>query len=267
MYALNGAALDNPALGWVLRGPSRPLSSYSRALRNLDATGRDGVTAGLGGTMGAPIVPLVVQTPREHLDALLALVSEDPLMLSLTATPEREVLVELVGFDPEGYGDADAFVDVTIPLRLPSVWWRDNVESTSPVVNLASASVNVSVFPGSSGPIGDSLVRVKGSCSGLVVTAGRTWFSYGIAVETGTYLRVDCDSGRAWVTATDTWSGGVEVTDKIDVFEVDNSLVIRPTRVDGDPTDRVGILTVATTARSGAQIQVRGKGSYGFAEA
>lgn len=211
MYALNGIALDNPQLGWLFRGPSKPLSDFVRTLTSLRTTGRDGFVELPDSTEG-PTLPLMVQSPRGSLEALYALILSKPLTLSLATDPTREVTCQLVSTAQEGFGNADAVVDVTFVVRLNGVWWWDVVESTTGGVAVGS-STDVSVFAGISAPVRDALIRVSGAVAGLKVAGGEgSWFSYGQALPAGSYLRFDSDTGRAWVTGTDSWVGGVEVT-------------------------------------------------------
>lgn len=263
MYSINGVPLENKAFGWEFRGPSKPISDFTRALVDLSAPGRDGVIA-VPASTAAPVIPLVVRTPRANADALFALLLAPNRVLSVTGVPGREVAVEFVTSSHEGYGDADAIVDYTILLRLSGVFWRDSVPVVSTAVALNAATVAVDVLAGTAQPVRDAQILVKGSCSGLLITdSGGDWLTYGAAIPAGKWWRFDGDAGRAFLMDAAGWSGGTEVTGDTDWSGRAYPFSIFPAFT--DPAVRAGRLTVATSARSGAEIQVRGRRSYAFA--
>jgi hypothetical protein len=204
-----------------------------------------------------------VRTPKAHLQTLVALFSGEGT-LSVTADASRSVAFELLSWAHTGYGQAEAFLDVTFLIRLPHVYWRDSAESTSVAAALSSASVAVTgLFPGLSAPVQDVIVRVKGATAGLQVTdTAGSWFAYAPALTGTQYLRFESATGRAFVTTTDTWTGGTEVSGSVDFGGPRGVFEITPRLAPADPSSRDGRLTVATATRSGASIQVRGKGAY-----
>ncbi len=172
---------------------------------------------------------------------------------------------ELAAISPETEGPADAIVELRATLRIPGVYWRDTDTTTSTPEAIDGATVTTEVFEGLSAPVRDMLVRVKGGVSGLRVEGARgTFFTYGAELPDGSYLRFDSTTGRAWVTVTDTWTGGTEVTENIGNGAPPYFLELRhsyPTP--GDPTDRVAVLTVITTARTGTPaVEVRGRAAH-----
>lgn len=260
MYSINGIALDNEPFGWVFRGPSKPLSELVKQAQSLSTPGRDELVP-LPSTFESPVLSLVVQTPRENLETLYAVFLQANPMLSLTDVPWRSVAVEYLGASLEGYGLADGLVDVTFMVRLNGVFWRDADESTSAAVSLSAASVIVPVFPGGSASVRDAIIRVAGQASGLkVADAAGSWFSYPASLPAGSFLRFESDTGHAFTTTTDVWTGGTEVTGVVVNGPGPYFLEMTPTFV--DPASRSAKLTVTTTARSGASIQVRGRGAY-----
>jgi hypothetical protein len=203
---------------------------------------------------------LVVQTPRVNRRALLALAKRGGVLTNLY--DPGDVVVEFASASSTGYGAAEGIVDVALTFRIPDAAAR-GVEVTSAAVALGVASVPVSgLFPGLSVDVQDAIVRVKGAVTGLQVTdSGGSWFTYGGSVTGASWLRFEAATGRAFVTATDTWSGGTEVSGAVDFGGPRGLFEISPTW-GADPAVRDGRLTVATGTRSGASVQVRGRAAY-----
>lgn len=259
-YSLGGVPFDNPTYGWVLRGSSAPLADLSATLTALRAQGRHGVISTVPGVMESPLIRLVVQTPRAQLRTLEAFARAGGVLTSVYDV--GGATVEFVSLSPTGYGDGDALVDVAIVFRVPDAAARGSLV-TSDAVSVAAASVQVpGLFPGLGLEVQDALVRVRGAVEGLVVTdSGGSWFSYDGTLTTSQRLRFESDSGRAFLTTSDTWTGGTEVSGSIDyggprgIFEISPSW-------SSDPSARAGVLTITSTSRSGAVVQVRGRAAH-----
>lgn len=264
MFSVNGFAMDNPELGWVETEDSTVIASSEFDLIDLGEPGRDGVHGGLGGAARPSLIRIAVETPRAHESTLRAIFDADQLVVTEEGLEGIQAECELASISPDTEGPADAIVELRATLRIPGVYWRDTDTTTSDAVELGGASVQVEVFEGLSAPVYDALVRVAGGASGIRVEGARgSFFEYGEALPEGSYLRFDASTGRAWVTTSDTWTGGTEVTQHITNGAPPYFLELRhsyPTP--GDPTDRVAVLTVKTSARSGASVQVRGRRAH-----
>lgn len=258
MYSIDGVSLE--AGDWVLRAPTQPLSELVAQRQSVTVPGRHGVIPGLPWAFSPLVLTFVVQTPRDAYEALLALFTHGSL-LSLTAAPDRVTAFELLSTSYSGYGPADAVIDASFVVRIPEVFWRDATESTTSLVTLSSASVNADAWAGTSGIITDAIVRVKGPFSGLQVLSGGSWFTYPDAVASGSYLRFHSDTGRTFLTTSNTWSGGTEVSGDVDFDGPDGYFAIVPHFT--DPAVRSARVTVVTATRtSDAGVQLRGKGAY-----
>lgn len=266
MYALNGIPLDNPTFGWRFRAPSKPLSDFTIPLSSLSIPNRDGYIDTPFAVAG-PSLPLMVYTPRATMETLYALLFSSPLTLSLASTPQREVKCTVSGITNTTAGKPNRAADVLFVARLNGVYWRSTTVSTSTATALIVGSLVIPVFPGISAPVRDAMIRVQGPASNLRVDAGGgSWFAYGQAIPAGSYLRFESDSGRAYLTATNVWTGGTDVTQYISNGAGPYSLSIVPTFT--DPSSRTGQITATCTAMTApAAIEVRGKGAYVFAEA
>lgn len=264
MYSINGVPLDNPTYDWHFRPQSVPFAGYDLAAPSVRAPGMDGVVDGPA-TVGPPLLPLTVNTPWEHRETLNALFRSTPLILTVTGDSSRSAEVALRSSSVDAIYKHERLIDVTYYVEIPGAYWRSASIITSPAVSLSSASVDVSgLFVGLSAPIQDAIVRVRGQFSGLQVTdSGGSWFTGPpTAVAAGNYLRFESDTGRAFVTTSDTWTGGTEVSGSIDFGGPRGVFEIMPRLAAGNPASRDGKLTVTTATRSNAQIQVRGRAAF-----
>ena len=258
MYELNGVALDNAAKGWILQKGTRPYTGTSRAVESLRVPGRDGVVAGLSLDRDPVVVPIRVGMVPASVREFMALV--DAAHTLSKASESVSTAVEVVSAEPE-YPYAEPWVEVALILRIPSGVWRSDTETTSSAVSIGSASVGVAVLSGLSVPVQDAIVRVKGSITGLRVTdSSGSWFEYPPNIPSTSYLRFHSDTGEAYVTTSDTWTGGTDVSGVIDFNGPRGRFEITPSFT--DPAVRVGGLTVTSSARSGASVQVRGRAAY-----
>lgn len=262
MYSVNGIPLDNVGKGWLLLEPTRPISEIVADVISLRIPNRDGVVR-LPSTFSPPPLQFVVETPRTELAALYALFTRPGAKLTVTGTAGREVAFEYVSATYEGYGAADATVELTVIIRLPGAFWRDTAETTSSAVTLGAASVSVGVFSGLSAPVGDAMVRVEGPVTGLrVEDSGGSWWAYAPSVPTGTsiafidgFATLSTFAYSNWDDYSEDVSGIADFNGPRGRFEITPSF--------SDPSSRQGSLTVKTTARgAGASIRVRGKGAY-----
>ena len=279
-------------MGWALLRDSKPLSEFTEDVVSVRRPGRDGVVAGVASSTQPVTIPLVVMTPKRNMAALVGLFRQGGV-LSVTDEPGRVVGFEFLSSSYTSLAaKADEVVAVTFLIRLPGVFWRATAAETF-TVSLTSSSVDVACWPsvapepidwddpsvvvvwdavpavsgwelvgveGMSAPVQDAIIRVKGSASGVRVSDSSGAWLILPDVGAGEWVRFEADSGRAWRTTTDTWSGGVEVSGLVDfggprgVFEITPSFT--------DPNNRAGRLTVTTATRSGAVVEVRGRAAY-----
>lgn len=262
MYSINGVPLDNPTYGWHFRPQSGPFAGFDVESAQVRVPGMDGAVGGPE-TVGPPLLALTVNTPWEHRETLNALFATDPLVLTVTGDSSREAVIAFKSSVVDRVFKHERLVDVTYFVEIIGAYWRAASVTTSPAANLSSASVDVTgLFTGLSAPVQDAIVRVRGAFTGLqVLDSGGSWFT-GPAVAAGSYLRFEAGTGRAFVTTTDTWTGGTEVSGDVDFGGPRGVFEIVPRLAPGNPASRDGRLTVTTATRSSAQIQVRGKAAY-----
>ena len=258
MYSISGIPLDNDARGWGVDARTKTIAELTRSLSSVSAQGRDGVVPVGPGDVQAPVWGLYVRSSVASREALIALVQGS----SSVTVGSKSIGYTLAGVSVVDEVYAVGHCVILFALRLDGVYWR-GAESTSDAVALAAASVQVpGLFAGLSAPVQDALVRVKGAATGLRVTdSASSWFTYTGSLTASQYLRFEPARGRAFVTTSDTWTGGTEVSGDIDFGGPRGSFEISPAWTT-NPAVRAGVLTVATATRSGASVQVRGMGAF-----
>ena len=261
MYTINGVSLDDPRYGWIYRRGSQPFITLSADVASVKIAGKRGVTQFPTGVT-AGMWTCVVNTPWEHKETLNALFGQQTLELAAAVTPNRVAAAQFRASEVDTIYNADGSTDMRYTLELLDAAWRDRTAKTLSAP-ISDASVRVDgILPGLSAPVQDALVRVKGACTGLQVTdSAGSWFTYAGSLSATQYLRFECATGRAFVTGSDTWSGGTEVSGDIDFGGPSGLFEVSPAW-STDPSVRAGALTVATATRSGASVQVRGKGAF-----
>ncbi|MGN7977444.1 hypothetical protein ACTJJ4_07705 [Microbacterium sp. 22195] len=157
-----------------------------------------------------------------------------------------------------GSYDGPSFPDTATASRLVVDAWDGTVDASS-----STRTTYESWDGGLSAPVQDAIVRVKGAVTGLTITdASGAWLSFP-TIPAGQWLRVE--GRRAFLTTTDVWTGGTDVSGDLRQGGPRRRFEITPKR-GASPDARAGQLTVATGSRTGAVIEVRGRGAYLQAE-
>lgn len=263
MYSINGVALANPALGWELMSPSVPLSSLQQRITRSESAGRDGVTVAPP-TRGPVSLKFTVRSPKANLGSLLALFSAATLMVRELADTSRTAEGHLVSSTVEQHFPKANFYTHSFLVEIPEGAWR-GPQVTTALTAAAALGAPLSLFTGLSAPVQDALVRVRGPIQDpQVVDTSGAFFALDGTIAAGNYVRFDSNTGRAWLTTSDTWSGGSEVSGLIDfggprdVFEITPRF---PTP--SNPATREGRLTLTQGSfNTGAGFQVRGRPAF-----
>lgn len=261
MYSIDGVSLDNPSVGWWMEGTSAPLFTHTAERTSQRVVGLPGVVADLEETLetlSPPQPTLVVQTPRGRLGALAALFAGGSV-LSKTDDPSREARYEFLSVTPAELRPGGPVLNAAAMLRIPGVFWRD-VATTTHTTAIGAATVTTNAW-NMDGLVTDAVIRVRGAVTGLRVESGqRAYFEYDGSLTGSQYLRYECATGRAWLTATDTWSGGTEVSGQVSADGPAGKFGVFPVRLSAISSQ--ARVTVKTATRSGAQIEIRGKGAH-----
>lgn len=262
-HAIDGIILEDEVRGWEVLAETEWSTSVSRALIDFNASGRDGTPWGLRAKLGAPIIPLVMETPAPALPTLKMLLRKAK-MLTDSEAPGIHAMIEVSSITPvklysgRGGDDPDIY-QVSALVRIPELWWVDDAVTTSPALSLNSADpVFAPVFPNLTGEVRDGMLRVLGSATGLRVEDPEgSFFTYAPNIPAGTYLRFESKTGRAFTTPSDVWIGGTDVTTNIRTGKPPYPFNITPSFT--DPSTTSGRLKITTTARnSAASFQSKG---------
>jgi hypothetical protein len=146
--------------------------------------------------------------------------------------------------------------------EIPGVYARDLVASTTPLTQLRQ-STTISPFQRISAPIPDAIFRFKDVEYGVEMTdAGGSRMRLLFGKAAPSWIRFESATGRAFVTDTDTWIGGSEITERIINGPGPGVFLITPQWV--DPMTVSTRIDINASAQVGAQpmVQVRGKGAY-----
>lgn len=263
MFSLNGIALDNAELDWKVLAGTTVLTEIGVERPDLVIGQQDGNLAGLFGRAAASPIVIKVRTPRTYESALRAVFRRPGLVLTDSNLPGLEAVVELRSLSAAGYGAAEELVDLTAVLGLPGVFWRDVATATSPLAALTGSGQAVTVMAGLSAPVRDAIVRLRGGLtSPRVQDSNGSWIQYNASIPGGQYLRFESATGRAFLTTSDTWTGGTEVTTAVGNGSGPYPLELTP-YFTTDPTVRSARLTVTYSGASGAPgIEIRGKRAH-----
>ncbi|WP_136057236.1 hypothetical protein [Microbacterium sp. K24] len=255
---VNSVPLDNPSMGWIFRKGSVPYSGADIDLGQVSLAGRDGTLA-TATTIRSPMYPLVVNTAPSGWPSLLALFTSQRLVLTRDDAPGLEIPVRLASSTPDRVFDRNKYIDATFLVELTGAFWRDQVASTTSVV-VNAASKLLTLFPAMSAPIADAVLRVQGAATGIQITdAAGSWVTLP-NVAAGSWVRFESATGKAFVTTTDVWTGGTDVSGAVDFGGPRGVFEITPVLTPLNPSDRRGELTITTASRTGtSSFAVRGK--------
>ncbi len=261
MYSINGVALNNTAFGWVFRPASVPFSGMEADVVTVRATGMDGARNGMS-TYGSPTLRLTVDTPITNLETLNALFRAQDLQIRKTGVTSRYANVTLLASEVGRIHNRGQHIEMTYYVQIDGAYWRDTTVVTSPAVTLTGNTTVANLFPGSSAPVQDAIIRLRGAFTTLTVrdTAG-SWFTFD-SVNAGNYIRFETATNRVWATSSNTWEGGTEVSGRVDFGGPRDVFEITPQWSTSTPNDRAAVLTVQTATQSSALIEVRGRGAY-----
>ncbi|WP_213816178.1 hypothetical protein [Glaciihabitans sp. dw_435] len=215
MYSLNGVPLENEAYDWTFRFGSVPLASYGARITELVIPGRSG-TRRMPSTLNPTKVALIVQTPRKNYWRLLLLAMSPNLQMTRTDNPNKVFPLQFLSSSPETLGDEEELIDVSLGFINNDVFWFDKVGTWYPELSFPSGALTAKILDGMTAPVLDAILRIKGGIDNFVVTDSRgSSFAYNATIPVGNYFRFEAVSGRAFVTTTDSWAGGTEVTGSV----------------------------------------------------
>lgn len=273
-YSINGVDIgeaSSNSMGWVLlRNGTNPLGGVTRELNKVVVPGYDGYFTAPGRSTEQTII-LNIKTPRENLDALLAVLSHTGYhtsfpnlgVLSVNVASGKAAYFELASALPASNDSSDGRVTVTATLNIPYGGFRD----TSTTETNTSVTVNPQTFTlasGSSLPIRDADIFIQGDVGTFQITDSKgSWLrttsnyvyasGFGILYQGVTGRAFKAANGSPYVPvsdlgfAVDVSGGGFQMTPKF-----------TPTT----PNTRYAELKVLSTNLSGITVKVRWRGAY-----
>lgn len=264
-YTVNGVSLNDKTRGWKLLRGSIPASSLEYAAASLDIPGRDGST-----TYPAVRRPVsftfTVRSKLQTREGLLSLFSAPQITIAPEETPKKHYRATgyLLSSTVDEYHEALGFAIDTFIVEIPGGCWRNSSQTTSNKVTSSSAGATLTFLDGISAPVQDGVVRLEGPLTDPIVhDSSGSFVSVDGSIPAGSFVRFHMNPARAYLTETDAWSGGVEVTAELDfggprgVFEI--------TPIVSNPTSRNAVLTLTQESRgSGSGFAVRARNAYLF---
>lgn len=225
MYTLDGVPLDDPQNRWYLNAKTGVRILPGRTAAGVVLPGRDGVTPSLGSTYTPGMIKLglSIRQPTHPdmmggLELLYGVLSQRHRLLPLVhdygnGTSRQAMIEVLSSIDPESL--LCNFTRLDVIAEVPGVFWRStNTADTTLAVTTTAATSVIGALAGSTAPVNDALIRVKGGLSGLVLTdpVSGDHLTVTMALGATEYLVIDCANWTARKVTTNTWTGGTDVS-------------------------------------------------------
>lgn len=190
---------------------------------------------------------------------LVGLFTQPGLLVSRVAGGKQvSADARLVSITP-GEMVADTYAKFQVTVALPGVFLRGAVATSTPAAVTNNMTYRVDILDGSTAPVGDGLIRVKGPITAIQITdkgsgTGLSW-SGSNPVPAGTYLFLNARTWRAWTsTNANAWGlGGTNVTAGLD-YPKPGILQMWPTTTvtDNTPGVKTAQLTVTGSGTTSA---------------
>jgi len=264
MYSICDIPLDNEAMGWSIQSDSEFMPELQMESTELRTPGIDGYKKISRSPRIAPTLPLVIRTPKENLNTLMALFAQDDAYISLVDTPTRRAFFELYSMKPKGLTPFDETVEVSIALGIPGVYWRDRDMTYGVSQPIANPVEYFNVFPDISGKINDAQIFVGGAFGHVEVrdSGGSFVRTTKIWAHPGYGMLYIAETRRAFMaTVADPWIPLGDVSDGI-ATSGGSRFQIEPYLIADDPDDRTGRIKVTTDNQSGVTFRVAARGAY-----
>ena len=265
VYMINGVSIHEGHTGWrVLRSGTNTQGGITNNLIKVSTPNRPGYSQAPS-TFAEQVIVLVVRTPRNRLDELLALCAEAKT-LTLNDDPLRVLNVELASAIPAGEAPFDSLFDVTVTLSAYEGVWRDrDLQAVGPT-DVTAPVQNFSILPGISAPVfdGDFFLRgVFGEFTLLDVASGswvktiRAWpgtASTGLLYVGSTQQAFSANESNPWVPVSD-------MSNYIDVSG-NGGFRMSPMLVSGNPKNREVQLKLTTLSQTNTTLRIRARRAY-----
>jgi hypothetical protein len=275
MYTLDGLPLNDPTGRWYLHDTTGLRILPARMASGASIPGMDGVMPSLRSTFepGALSVVISVRRPTHDqmmggLELLFGVLGQRHRLLPLRHDygngQIREAMVEVLS-DVTPDRLTQELSRLPVMFRVPSAFWRDTATVDAGAgINLTSATTTLAQLAGSTGPIPDALIQVRGAFTQATLTDPVSGDSITISGGgTGTeYVVIDTANWTARKQTSNTWSttGGTNWINNVVSNRGSGPMMsLNPDFSTG--AGRVQLTTIGTGTAS-AQATVRAKRSF-----
>jgi|GEM_PF-1830881 len=231
-YSINGVNMgsrsSNP-MGWaILRGGTQQLGGITRSVSKVNVPGYDGYFQ-VPSTRTEQVLIFNIETPRENLDSLLAVLahtgydSNFPTLgsIEVSTSAGTAAYYDLLSAIPGSDDSNDRTVSVTATLNIPYGGWRDkSTTESSHNINLAP-TVITSLASGLSLPIRDMDVFIEGNVGTMQINdSGGSWLrtTSSYVYQSGRGIMFQGSTGRAFsATNNSPWSSLGDLSHAVDI--------------------------------------------------
>lgn len=264
IYAINGVPIHEGHTGWrVLRPGTNTQGGVTNAISKVASPGRPGYRPAPT-TFSEQVIVLVVRTPRNRLDELLALCSA-AATLTRVEDPTKELRVELSSAIPSSQAPLDAVHDVTITLSAYEGAWRDVDAVIFGPEGVTAPTQDFQLLDGISSPVFDGDIFLRGVFGEFVLTDSggstlRTTRAWPGTSTTG-LLYVGSTKQAFLANESDPWTPVADRSGYIDM-SAHSGFHLTPKLVSGNPAVRRVELSLTTLSQTSTTLRVRAKRAY-----
>ena len=274
-YTINGVSMGRGSMnsmGWaIMRSGTAQLGGITKDINRVVVPGYDGYFQAPS-TRTEQVLVFNIQTPRENLEALMAVLEHVGYDAAFPRLGKIEVSVaegkaayyELVSAIPSSDQPSDRMVQVTATLNIPYGGWRDEDTTQTDVNITTNPQVITTIGFGISLPIRDMDIFIKGNVGTMQITdSGGSWLrtTGDYIYSAGNGIFYQGSTGRAFL-ATDSspWTALSDIGFAIDVSG--GGFKMTPKFDPTAPNTRSASLTVLSTLLSSVALKVRWRGAY-----
>jgi hypothetical protein len=260
-FLVNGIALDQPTLKWVVSEKSKVMPAVARRLVSLTRPGRSGVVR-VPADWDVGTFTLVVNSPRANVESLAALLAAPDAILTDSNRSGVQALLDLVNLDYPRLAPSDRVVAVTAVYRLTETFWRATSDTTAASVSLSGGSGSIVPWAGQSAPVEDALILVHGPATVVTVTDHTTGFGFQWtgSLDSTHSLVYDMDAQEARVTSGSSFTGGTDSTSGLAM--IGDRMRLYPILDSGTLVPAGKVDVVLTGAGGASAVQVKGRAAY-----
>lgn len=269
-YAIDGVPLDDRDGRWSLRATTEVGPALSTRAVDNSLPGMDGIMPVGYEPIDSPSQLFKIgvygndatEALRNYSAVLMLVVGEHELTKTVGTHTTRTRMLGKTTTAPEFF-PAGHRLTFTAEVRLPEVYWRDDVSDWVNQSPVSGISYRVTTLDGSTGPIDDALVLIEGPSSNPIrVASDDAWFQVSLALPAGQAALVDCRNWTVRVGAGVTFAGGGDVkTGALTTSGGPYLLRLRPSILATDP-QMTQVAITPTFASGSPKLSIRAARSF-----